>query len=96
MAVDPSDRLPHPREGIGRVGQNGYLCDDDSRPVQVHVPAITHFARSFIGRSGRELMANVRGYLRSTQQQPKQLRRYFHRRSVRCVAAMSKRCSLAQ
>ena len=33
-----------------------------------------------------ELMANVRGYLRSTQRQPQKVRRYFHHPSV-CYAA---------
>ena len=36
-----------------------------------------------------ELMNNVRGYLRSTQRQPKKVRRYFHHPSVRYAAGMS-------
>jgi len=36
-----------------------------------------------------ELIANVRGYLWSTQRQPKKVRRYFHHPSVRYAAGMS-------
>jgi transposase len=36
-----------------------------------------------------ELMANVRGYLYSTQRQPNKVRRYFHHPSVRYAAGMS-------
>ena len=57
--------------------------------------SLTSLDRSSVAPGG-ELMVNVREYLRSTQQQPKQLRRYFHRRSVRYVAAMSKSYSFAQ
>jgi len=34
-------------------------------------------------------MTNVRGHLRSTQRQPKKVRRYFHHPSVRYAAGMS-------
>jgi transposase len=36
-----------------------------------------------------ELMANVRGYLRSTQRRPQKVRRYFHHPSVRYAASVS-------
>jgi len=40
-------------------------------------------------------MANVRGCLRNTQEQPEKLRRCFYHPGVRYVAAMSKRYPLA-